>query len=505
MNLILLSDYPPYTDMLIEPKTVFVNAIYKSVDAPLRVIFSKSTTTTTVQDFNGHVMGSLLLSEALNSASNLVQLNTFGKYQDTNINLTTNNLNNFIKPIDFIDHTNISFEKRILNSVSSFFSKFKSISIMPSTDAYPYMNQPDNFPKYATPIPLIGYNNVSRVFDTSGNVIEQIVIPTYINTQIRLLKSSSSTNVTLVIIVESSTNVTPPTSTDPYLNVTTIQSKQFLKFADLISPFTAQNHRLVNSDLDLINISPERTRITGTIESKRWRVALIYEVETPIIPPDLRTASLFTILCKTGVTSTPSTFIKGDIGISPIAAAAFVGFANTISIDGTFSSASTVTGKMLAANYASPTPQLLVSAINDMKTAYDDTANRPISTHGNRFNLGGTPGIGGYTLVGGVYNWTTDITFTTNVYIHGTIKDVFILQTTGNLIIPANIKVILSGGVISTNVYWKISGYVTLAAGAHLQGIILCNASVVFGAGCVFYGKIYANTALTLGANTTIN
>jgi len=63
-------------------------------------------------------------------------------------------------------------------------------------------------------------------------------------------------------------------------------------------------------------------------------------------------------LSKTGVTNTGATTVTGDIGTSPIAAAALTGFALTRDIFEPFSRSIYVTGKVYAADYAAPTPAI---------------------------------------------------------------------------------------------------------------------------------------------------
>lgn len=68
--------------------------------------------------------------------------------------------------------------------------------------------------------------------------------------------------------------------------------------------------------------------------------------------------------------------IAGAIGVSAAAATYLTGFALTLSPDGTYSNSSQVNGKCYAADYATPTPGKLTTAINDMKTAYTDASTR---------------------------------------------------------------------------------------------------------------------------------
>jgi hypothetical protein len=101
-----------------------------------------------------------------------------------------------------------------------------------------------------------------------------------------------------------------------------------------------------------------------------------------------------------------------------------------------------------------------------------------------------------------VYTWTTGINIATDVTLKGGPCDVFILQTTGILTLSSNANVLLSGGVQAANVFWQVAGSVDINTGAHIEGTILCFTKVVFFTGSSIYGRVYAQTAVTLGSAT---
>ena len=88
---------------------------------------------------------------------------------------------------------------------------------------------------------------------------------------------------------------------------------------------------------------------------------------------NLGAAGGYTILTKTGVSTTGATHVQGAIGVSPIASTAITGF-GLKRIAPAYSTSSLVTGKVFAADYAAPTPARLTSAISAMQTAYNDAA-----------------------------------------------------------------------------------------------------------------------------------
>jgi len=68
------------------------------------------------------------------------------------------------------------------------------------------------------------------------------------------------------------------------------------------------------------------------------------------------------ILAKTKISTTGTTHITGNIGISPAAATFITGFALILPAGGAFSTSSLVTGNIYAPAYASPTPANMTTA-----------------------------------------------------------------------------------------------------------------------------------------------
>ena len=81
---------------------------------------------------------------------------------------------------------------------------------------------------------------------------------------------------------------------------------------------------------------------------------------------NLRTAGEFAILTKTGVTTTGTTSVKGDIGTSPIEWMAITGFGLILDASNEFSTSALVDGEVYSANHAIPTPDKMNTAIDNM-------------------------------------------------------------------------------------------------------------------------------------------
>ena len=118
----------------------------------------------------------------------------------------------------------------------------------------------------------------------------------------------------------------------------------------------------------------------------------------------LNTTSGYVLLAKTGISNVTGSSITGNLGVSPAAASYITGFALVADATNQFSTSSSVTGKIFAADYAVPTPSNLTSAIGNMETMYTDMAGRAPGV--TELNAGS---LGGLTLAPGVYSWSTSV------------------------------------------------------------------------------------------------
>jgi hypothetical protein len=209
----------------------------------------------------------------------------------------------------------------------------------------------------------------------------------------------------------------------------------------------------------------------------------------------LGTAGNFAILAKTGISTVPPSVITGDIGVSPVAESYMTGFSQT---NGTgYATSPQVTGFMYAANMAPPTPAKMTTAIADMQTAYTDAAGRPAGIGVTNLNLGaGT--LNGNTLVPGTYTWGTGVSIAGNITLSGGASDVWIFQVSGTLNESNGKQVVLSGGALAKNIFWQVSGAVTLGTTAHFEGIILGKTGITLQTGATMNGRALAQTLVAL-------
>jgi len=182
-----------------------------------------------------------------------------------------------------------------------------------------------------------------------------------------------------------------------------------------------QNNQGKATSIPLVNRGPIGER-SGARHGKRayraryWPVILLSIIIAPMIlvlgfsatapaagagptAVDLGTAGDFVILAETAITTTGTTTIVGDVGISPAAASYMTGFGETMDASGTFSTSALVTGHLYASDYTSPTPTKMTTAVNDMMTAYTDAAGRTNPDHTEL----GAGDITSQTLAAGLY------------------------------------------------------------------------------------------------------
>lgn len=246
------------------------------------------------------------------------------------------------------------------------------------------------------------------------------------------------------------------------------------------------------------NISSRWIRFLGTMLTLALMVPIAAVAQSPA-PVNLGTAGDFVVLAKTGVSTTGTTLITGDVAVSPVAATFITGFGLIMDPSGTFSTSTLVVGKLYAADYTSPTPTKMTTAIGDMETAYTNAAGR---TSPNYTELH-TGDLTGKTLTPGLYKWGTGVLIGAGgVTISGSASDVWIFQVAQNLSVANGAIVTLSGGAQASNIFWQVAGEVTLGTTAAMKGIILSQTRIALSTGATLNGRALAQTAVTLDANS---
>lgn len=228
-----------------------------------------------------------------------------------------------------------------------------------------------------------------------------------------------------------------------------------------------------------------------------------------IIPPaactpavDLGTAGNYAILAESGISTTGTTSVTGNMGISPAAATFITGFGLSYVAGSTFSTSSLVTGKIYAPGYANPTPTNLTTAVDNMHTAF---------TTGNGLAAGTTEllagNLNGQTLAAGVYKWSTGLSITNGITLDGGGDPcaMFVFQIAQELTVADNAIITLANGAKAENIYWLVAGSgAILGTTVQFQGNILSKTLISLNTGATINGRLLAQTAVTLDANSVI-
>jgi LPXTG-motif cell wall-anchored protein len=195
-------------------------------------------------------------------------------------------------------------------------------------------------------------------------------------------------------------------------------------------------------------------------------------------PVGLGTATSYSVLAGSAVTSTGATTLGGDLGVSP--GSSITGFPPGVA-----------SGTTHAADAAAAQAQA------DATTAYDDAAGRGPAT-------AIAADLGGQTLVSGVYaGGAVGLTGTLTLDAQGDPSAVFVFQTASTLITASSSVVSLIGGARACNVYWKVGSSATLGTGSSFVGTILALTSITVTTGSTVDGRLLArNGAVTLDAAT---
>ena len=217
---------------------------------------------------------------------------------------------------------------------------------------------------------------------------------------------------------------------------------------------------------------------------------------------NLGAAASFATLSKTATTTTGTTHITGNVGVSPIAASGMTGFGEALDASGTFSTSSVVTGKIYAADYASPTPANLTTAVLNMEAAYTDAAGRsnPDATELYSGDLSGK------TLAPGLYKWSTGVLITTDLTLTGPADAVWIFQISGDLTLGSGAQVLLGGAAKADNIFWQVGGPTGVEIGttAKVEGTILAAKAIHLRTDASLNGRALSQTSITLDSNPVV-
>ena len=213
---------------------------------------------------------------------------------------------------------------------------------------------------------------------------------------------------------------------------------------------------------------------------------------------NLRTAENYVVLAKSQISNVPTSAFTGDLGLSPAAESFYTGFSQTAATG--YATSDQVTGRMYAADMAATTSTNLTAAVSDMETAYSDAAGRMTPDFINYAD----GDIGGATLMSGLYTWDNSVQMSSDVTISGSASDVWIFQISGNLTTSDDVEITLSDGALAENIFWQVSGAVTIGTDAHVEGIILSMTGVTLKTRASVHGRILAQTSAIFDSNVVM-
>ncbi|KAK4703539.1 hypothetical protein P7C70_g2676, partial [Phenoliferia sp. Uapishka_3] len=214
---------------------------------------------------------------------------------------------------------------------------------------------------------------------------------------------------------------------------------------------------------------------------------------------NLGTAGNYAVLAQSGISTAPhSSSITGDCGLSPAAQSYMTGFSLTEDGTNTYATSDQVAGRLYSANDSPPTPSVLTTAVQDMHAAYNDASSR---SDPDFLNLD-DGNLANYTFAPGLYNWGSDVKFSGDCVINGTVNDTFIFQIGGQLNVDNAVKLILSGGAQAGNVVFQTEASASLGQFVEWNGIMLSNTAIHMDTSSSINGRLLAQSAVTLEAAT---
>ncbi len=236
--------------------------------------------------------------------------------------------------------------------------------------------------------------------------------------------------------------------------------------------------------------TPAFTRRTVRLSSAAALVALFVAVplansaQAAAVTVPLGTASAFSVLAGSTVTNTGTTTINRSVGVSP--GSAITG-AETMTVAGTYHQADAVA----------------LDAKNDLTTAYNTAAGEGPPTDAG-------VNLGGQTLVGGVYNNSTEMAISGTVPLtldggHGDNShsdSVWVFQAGSTLTTASASSIVLTRGADACNVFWQVGSSATFGTTTHFVGTVMAQATITMNTGATLVGRVLARSAaVNLHAN----
>ncbi len=271
-------------------------------------------------------------------------------------------------------------------------------------------------------------------------------------------------------------------STEHQANKNNGQTGEYLMTFTTLDIGHVAAYMILKDDLDdLYHYQSEQIRIPGVNSNE------------PVL---LNTAEDFVILTKTGISTSGTTSITGNIGVSPGPLSYITGFSLELDVSGTFATSTLIVGRAYGSDLTSPTPAYLDDAITDMETAFADAASRTPDC----LNLN-SGDISGRNLSPGVFKFDAGVLINTDLTLTGSATDIWIFQIGTTLGIAADVTIVLAGGALPENIIWQVGTAVTIGADVNFSGTILAATAITVGSGSEINGRLLTQTSVTLISN----
>jgi hypothetical protein len=217
-------------------------------------------------------------------------------------------------------------------------------------------------------------------------------------------------------------------------------------------------------------------------------------------PISIKTAKNYVILSETGITTNSDSKVVGNMAVYPAFDSAIVGFGLKETKSKQFSTSLQVHGEVYASNNTRPTPSKLARAVQDFEKAYNYTST--LDTMIFNANDGYFDGDGDQiSLPPMTFTWPSDLTINTTIWLGGPSSSVWIFQVKGSLVMHNNFELLLFIGAKASNVFWQVSGDVTIGSNSKFVGVILGGGNVELKTGASVKGRIFTKGSVKMDGN----
>jgi hypothetical protein len=102
----------------------------------------------------------------------------------------------------------------------------------------------------------------------------------------------------------------------------------------------------------------------------------------------------------------------------------------------------------------------------------------------------------------GLYKWGTGVSITTDITLWGSDTATWVFQVAEGLVLANGARITLAGGALAENIVWQIGSNASLGTTSHFEGTLLTSTNIPVNTGATVNGRLLAQTAVTLAANS---